>query len=151
VSRLLLDANVSPALAEALRWRGHDAVHVRDLGLGHAPDPVIFRAAAATGRAIVTHDNDFLQLLAARPGGPAVVHLSQREVQHDPVVGRLAQAIRLSEVLHELGDRLGPGLAVRVNAVARRVDGAPRHEHARGAVREQAAARERAVSRQRER
>lgn len=136
MSRLLLDANVSPALAEALRWRGHDAVHVRDLGLRHAPDAVIFRAAAATQRAIVTHDNDFLQLLAARPGGPAVIHLSQREVQHNPVVGRLAQAIRLSEVLHELGDRLGPGLAVRINAVARRVDGGRRHEQERGVSRE---------------
>ena len=142
MSRLLLDANVSPALAEALRWRGHDAVHVNDIGLRHAPDPVIFKAAGATRRAVVTHDNDFLALLAARPDGPAVIHLSQREVQRDPVVGRLAQAIRLSEVLHELGDRIGPGLGVRVAAVAVRVDRSPPtrpHDHRapqRGVVRE---------------
>jgi predicted nuclease of predicted toxin-antitoxin system len=122
MSRLLLDANVSPALAEALRWRGHDAVHVNDLGLRKAPDPVIFKTAAATRRAVVTHDNDFLALLAAQPGGPAVVHLSQRELQRDRVVGRLAHAMRLSEVLHELGDRLGPGLGVRVGTTTLRVD-----------------------------
>jgi predicted nuclease of predicted toxin-antitoxin system len=138
VSRLLLDANLSPALAQALRWRGHDAVHVNDVGLGHAPDPVIFKAAGAARRAVVTHDSDFLQLLAAQPGGPAVVHLSQRELQHNPVVGRLAQAIRLSEVLQELGDRLTPGLGVKVSAVAVRVERSPKareHEardHTRG-------------------
>jgi len=126
VSRLLLDANVSPALAEALRWRGHDAVHVNELGLQHAPDPVVYRTAAVTLRAVVTHDNDFLRLLAAKPGGPAVIHLSQREVQRNPTVGRLAQAIRLSEVLHELGDRLAPGLGVTVSAVALRVERSPR-------------------------
>ena len=57
MSRLLLDANVSPALAEAQRWRGHDAVHVNDLGLRDAPDDVIFTTAGATRRAVVTHDN----------------------------------------------------------------------------------------------
>jgi predicted nuclease of predicted toxin-antitoxin system len=126
VSRLLLDANVSPALAEALRWRGHDAVHVNELGLRHAPDAVIFTTAGATRRAVVTHDNDFLRLLAAAPGGPAVIHLSQRELHTDPVVGRLAHAIRLSEVLHELGDRIGPGLAVKVSSVTLRIDREPR-------------------------
>ena len=141
MTRLLLDANVSPALAEALRWRGHDAVHVNDLGLRHAPDPVIFTTAGATRRAVVTHDNDFLELLAAKPDGPAVIHLSQRELQHNALVGRLAQAIRLSEVLHELGDRLGPGLAVKVNSVTLRVDRSARSaqreapEHDRGMAR----------------
>ena len=126
MSRLLLDANVSPALAEALRWRGHDAVHVNDLGLRHAPDAVIFTTAAATRRAVVTHDNDFLRLLAGAADGPAVIHLSQRELHKDPVVGRLAHAIRLSEVLHELGDRIAPGLAVKVRSTTLRIDREPR-------------------------
>ena len=65
-----------------------------------------------------------------------MIHLSQRELQHNPVVGRLAQAIRLSEVLHELGDRLAPGLGVKAAAVTVQVD------RARPGRREQAAARE---------
>ena len=143
MSRLLLDANVSPALAEALRLRGHDAVHVNDLGLEHASDPVIFRAATATQRAVVTHDNDFLRLLAAQPGGPAVIHLSQRELQRNRVVGRLAQAMRLTEVLHELGDRLSPGLGVKVGAITLRVDRPPVQDHHR----DRGVARERALGR----
>jgi predicted nuclease of predicted toxin-antitoxin system len=101
-------------------------VHVNELDLRHAPDPVIFKTAGAIRRAVVTHDNDFLRLLAATPDGAAVIHLSQRELHKDPVVGRLAHAIRLSEVLHELGDRIGPGLAVKVDSVALRIDRAPR-------------------------
>lgn len=139
MSKLLLDANVSPALAEALRWRGHDAVHVNDVGLRHAPDPVIFNTARATRRAVITQDNDFLRLLAHDPGGAAVIHLSQRELQHNPVVGRLAQAMRLGEVLHELGDRLGPGLRVKVSSTTLRVDRAHPavvRAHERGMARE---------------
>ena len=125
MSRLLLDANVSPSLAEALRWRGHDAVHVNDVGLRTAPDTAIFRQASATRRAVVTHDDDYLRLLRNGAGGPSVIHLSQRELQRDPLVGRLAHAMRLTEVLHELGDRLHQGIAVRVGAHSMRVDPLP--------------------------
>jgi len=125
VSRLLLDANVSPALAEALRWRGHDTVHVNEVDLRTASDGVIFRHAAAARRTVVTHDDDYLRLLQAGAASPSVIHLSQRELQRDPLVGRLAQAMRLGEVLHELGDRLRDGVAVRVGAHAVRVDPLP--------------------------
>jgi predicted nuclease of predicted toxin-antitoxin system len=125
VSRLLLDANLSPSLAEALRWRGHDAVHVNEVGLQAAPDPAIFLAASQWGRAVVTHDDDYLRLLRRGADAPSVVHLPQRELQRDPVVGRLAQAMRLTEVLHELGDRLHQGIAVRVGAQGMRVEPLP--------------------------
>ena len=122
---MLLDNNLSPVLAEALRWRGHDAVHVRELGIEHARDAVIFARARRLGRTVVTHDDDYLRLLRAGAAAPSVIHLSQRELQRDPVVGRLAQAMRLSEVLHELGARLDAGLAVRVGAHTMRVDPLP--------------------------
>jgi len=124
-SRVLLDNNLSPALAEALRWRGHDAVHVRELGMEHALDPVIFTRARRLGRAVVTHDDDYLRLLRTGAAAPSVIHLSQRELQRDPVVGRLAQAMRLDEVLRELGGRLDLGVAVRVGAHSLRVDPLP--------------------------
>jgi predicted nuclease of predicted toxin-antitoxin system len=127
MSRLLLDANLSPSLAEALRWRGHDAVHVNEVGLRAAADPAIFLAASQWGRAVVTHDDDYLRLLRRGADAPSVVHLPQRELQRDPVVGRLAQAMRLTEVLHELGDRLAEGIAVRVGAHGMRVEPLPLH------------------------
>jgi predicted nuclease of predicted toxin-antitoxin system len=125
MSRLLLDANLSPSLAEALRWRGHDAVHVNEVGLQAAADPAIFLAASQWGRTVVTHDDDYLRLLRRGADAPSVVHLPQRELQRDPVVGRLAQAMRLTEVLHELGDRLQQGIAVRVAAHGMRVEPLP--------------------------
>lgn len=47
--RLLLDANLSPRVAEALRAAGFDAVHVADVDLVTATDDVIFDRAAEGG------------------------------------------------------------------------------------------------------
>lgn len=132
MSRLLLDANVSPALAEALRRRGHDAVHVNDLGLRAAPDAIIFQRAVESGRAVVTHDDDYLRLLRGGARAPSVIHLRQRDLQRDPLVGRLAQAVALGEVLRELGDRLEQGLAVRVGTTRLHVDTLPLPRRDRG-------------------
>jgi predicted nuclease of predicted toxin-antitoxin system len=129
VTRLLLDANVSPALAAALRWRGHDAVHVNDLGLRSAPDEEIFRTAVALGRAVVTHDGDYLRLLRDGAARPSVIHLTQRELQRDPVVGRLAQALALGDALRLHGDRLEGGAAVRVDRAGSRVEPLPLAPH----------------------
>lgn len=72
--RFLIDSPLSPALAEALRLRGHDAVHVRDLGLQSAEDREIFSRAAAEARTIVSADTDFGTLLAlTRESKPSVV------------------------------------------------------------------------------
>ncbi|MFP5580243.1 MAG: DUF5615 family PIN-like protein, partial [Acidimicrobiia bacterium] len=52
--RLLLDANLSPRLAESMRAAGFDAVHVFDLGMVAATDDEIFNRAAAEGLVVVT-------------------------------------------------------------------------------------------------
>src|SRR5205823_4853434 len=57
--RLLLDMVLPPSVANWLRSEGHDALHVRDLGLSGAPDSEIFARAAADGRIVVTFDLDF--------------------------------------------------------------------------------------------
>lgn len=74
--RLLLDANLSPRLAESMRAAGFDAVHAFDLGLVTATDDEIFDRAAAEGLVVVTADSDFGSLLALRrTTSPSVVHL----------------------------------------------------------------------------
>jgi len=45
--KLLVDNALSPVLAELLRAAGHEAMHVRDIGLHHASDEDIFERAAA--------------------------------------------------------------------------------------------------------
>lgn len=74
--KLLVDANLSPRVADALRVAGFDTVHVLDLGLVTAPDEVIFDRAAADGLTILTADSDFGTLLAMRRAtSPSVVHV----------------------------------------------------------------------------
>ena len=64
--RFLIDNALSPALAVLLQQASHDAIHVRELGLQHADDEVIFERAAAEHRIVVSADADFGTLLAVR-------------------------------------------------------------------------------------
>jgi predicted nuclease of predicted toxin-antitoxin system len=66
--RLLIDANLSPKVAAALRTAGLESVHVGDVGLLTAPDPSILDYAAANALVIVSADSDFGELLAAARG-----------------------------------------------------------------------------------
>jgi predicted nuclease of predicted toxin-antitoxin system len=64
--RFLIDNALSPIMADGLRQSGHDAIHVRDLGLAAADDPTIFERAERDQRVIVSADTDFGTLLALR-------------------------------------------------------------------------------------
>jgi predicted nuclease of predicted toxin-antitoxin system len=72
--RFLVDMPLSPALAEALRQAGHDAVHASELGLATAPDASILETARSQGRIAVTADLDYPRLLALEHAdGPALI------------------------------------------------------------------------------
>jgi predicted nuclease of predicted toxin-antitoxin system len=64
--KFLIDNALSPALAVLLQQAGHDAIHVRSIGLQHADDEVIFDRAATEHRIVVSADADFGTLLALR-------------------------------------------------------------------------------------
>jgi predicted nuclease of predicted toxin-antitoxin system len=55
---LLVDQNFNQHIVEGLMRRdpGLDLVHVRDVGLGAAPDPTILEWAAQHDRVLLTHD-----------------------------------------------------------------------------------------------
>jgi predicted nuclease of predicted toxin-antitoxin system len=48
--KFLIDNNLSPLLAEGLKAAGHDAVHLRDLGMQAAPDPAVLQIRRLAGR-----------------------------------------------------------------------------------------------------
>lgn len=62
--RFLIDNALSPVLAAELNAAGHDAIHVRDLGLRDADDEVILKLAASEERVLASADTDFAALLA---------------------------------------------------------------------------------------
>ncbi len=60
----LADAGLSLATVRWLRECGHDAVHLRELGLQRLADAEIMEKARSEGRIVLTFDLDFTDLLA---------------------------------------------------------------------------------------
>lgn len=74
--RLLIDANLSPQLCEALSADGHQVVHAVSVGLASASDEAVLQWAAAVNRVVVTADADFGGLLASQgAAAPSVILL----------------------------------------------------------------------------
>lgn len=70
--RFLVDQQLPPLLAEALKDAGHDAVHIRDLGLSTASDHAIWAEARQTMTVVISRDEDFVRLVRD-PGGARLV------------------------------------------------------------------------------
>lgn len=89
--KVLIDANLSPKVAEGLQEAGFEAVHVADVDLLTAQDDEIFDFAVDEGLVVVTADSDFGMLLALRRATcPSVVHLRRvAELPPDEHVGLL--------------------------------------------------------------
>jgi predicted nuclease of predicted toxin-antitoxin system len=75
--KFLVDAQLPPALAVWLQEEGHEATHVRDVGLREADDAAIWDYALRTASAIVTKDEDFVAraALTSRNASPMVIWL----------------------------------------------------------------------------
>ena len=72
--KFLADAGISPKTVAFLNAAGHDAVHVRQIGLKRASDADIVRRSRQEGRVVLTFDLDFGQILALGvAGSPSVV------------------------------------------------------------------------------
>lgn len=106
--RFLIDNNLSPLLAENLKAAGHDAVHIRDLGLEAGPDPVVLDQARSQDRVLVSADTDFGALLARSGATSPSVLLIRR------LVGRRAaeQSVLIEANLPPVAEDLVAGAIV---------------------------------------
>jgi predicted nuclease of predicted toxin-antitoxin system len=106
--KFLIDQALSPAVAIELNRAGHDAGHVRELGMQAASDEEIFDHAARDDRVVVSADTDFGTLLAIRQETSPSVILFRHGSQHRPA----EQAALLKANLPQIADALEAGSIV---------------------------------------
>ncbi len=90
--RFLVNQQLPPALVDWLQWRGHDAEHVRDIGMKEAEDSAIWNLALQIGAVIITKDEDFAARRARMSNGPAIVWLRFGNTTRPVILARLAAA-----------------------------------------------------------
>ena len=114
--RFLADAGISPRTVEFLRRTGHDAAHVRELGLQRASDREIVHRAQTDSRILLTFDLDFGEILALGVlNGPSTVIFRLADERADAVNRRL------EVVISEQGNALASGALVLVEDTRYRV------------------------------
>jgi predicted nuclease of predicted toxin-antitoxin system len=90
--RFLVDANMPRSAAACIRECGHEAVDVRDIGLGQAPDRVISQYAQQKGLTLITRDKDFGHVRNYPPANYAgIVVLDLRD---DAVAAEILRILR---------------------------------------------------------
>jgi predicted nuclease of predicted toxin-antitoxin system len=92
--KFLADMGISARTIATLREQGHDAVHVREIGLDRASDATILEQARADGRVVLTVDLDFGQLLAANlQATPSVVIFRVHDQTPASITPRLLRVV----------------------------------------------------------
>jgi predicted nuclease of predicted toxin-antitoxin system len=106
--KFLIDNNLSPMLAENLRRAGHEAVHLRELSMQDAPDPVVLEYARSEGCVLISADTDFGALLARSGADQPSIILIRR------LVGRRAadQFAIIQANLPQVAEDLAAGAVV---------------------------------------
>ena len=117
--KLLLDENLSPAVAVALGQSGLDVIHVRDRGLTGATDPQVLDAAFKEDRILVTANvADFDKLARARDLHAGIVFIEGGDLlrhEQEAIIRRAVAAIEQEyQTGHDVVNRvvfIGRGMA----------------------------------------
>lgn len=105
--KLKLDENIGRCGLELLKAAGHDVTTVREQGLGGAEDAVRFQVCAEEGRALITLDHDFGQVLRFPPESTSGIVILELPPRADPdaLLARLRDFLTLLK-LRPLGREL---------------------------------------------
>src|SRR5688572_19664909 len=114
--RFLADAGISPNTVEFLKQLGHEATHVRTLGMQRAPDAQVIALARTDGSIVLSFDLDFGDLLALGVTDKPSVILFRLADESAESVNR-----RLSAVLNEQVTELESGALILVQDTRYRV------------------------------
>jgi predicted nuclease of predicted toxin-antitoxin system len=108
----LVDAQLPPSLAEALRQAGYQAIHVVDIGLVAATDQQIWNEAISRSAVLVTKDRDFPLRRAAINDGPVILWVRIGNASNRRLIDlalralpSIIEAIGRGEVVIELVER----------------------------------------------
>ncbi|MES1943064.1 hypothetical protein PC39_03037 [Salinisphaera sp. PC39] len=111
--KFLLDANMPRSALHALVDAGYEVSHVRDLGLGDAPDAEIDQFALTQSWVLVTRDTDFCDVRTYPPEsspGRLVLRLPDTTVASD-----IADLVRRFLLKPDLVEQLPGHLAILDN------------------------------------
>ena len=106
--QFLVDASLPRSTAPVIRARGHDAIDVRDIGLGGAPDDDIALYAQSQQLALVSRDFDFADVRNYPPdqySGLVVIDLPSHATA-PTIVNLLDVFLQQRDVLTNLPGRL---------------------------------------------
>ncbi len=84
--KFIIDQQLPPVLVRWLTARGHDAEHVREIGMREADDN--WRCAIAVGAIVITKDEDFAQR-RSQADGPQIVWLRVGNTTRQALLDRL--------------------------------------------------------------
>jgi predicted nuclease of predicted toxin-antitoxin system len=100
----LIDAQLPPSLATALRDAGCDAIHIGDLGLLTATDRQIWGEATSRSAVLVTKDRDFPILRSASDDGPVILWVRVGNTDNRTLIAQILSALQVIIAAVERGE-----------------------------------------------
>lgn len=104
--KFIIDAQLPPSLAEALRRAGCDAVAAREIGLREAKDAAIWEYALQNDAAIFTKDEDFAERSLRSQHPPVVIWLRIGNATNPVLLDWLMPILPAVLARIDAGDRL---------------------------------------------